>query len=170
DDQGKERRRRRRRGAARQGSACCQGCCRARQRCCRSGERRRKNRREAGRKGSGKGSRKETSREEEIAWFWVNLYLIAGLGNPGGDYARTRHNVGFMVLEGVAKRWGAGWTYEKKFNARLARAERSERTALLCEPQTYMNSSGEAVGAAAEFYRVPIGRLLIVLDDANLPF
>src|SRR5260370_32661467 len=52
----------------------------------------------------------ETSREEEIAWFWVNLYLIAGLGNPGGDYARTRHNVGFMVLEGVAKRWRAGWT------------------------------------------------------------
>ena len=100
----------------------------------------------------------------------MNLYLIAGLGNPGGDYARTRHNVGFMVIEGVAKRWGVGWTYEKKFNARLARAERSERTALLCEPQTYMNSSGEAVGAAAEFYRVPIGRLLIVLDDANLPF
>ena len=99
----------------------------------------------------------------------MNLYLIAGLGNPGGDYARTRHNVGFMVLEGVAKRWGAGWTYEKKFNARLARAERAERTALLCEPQTYMNSSGEAVGAVAEFYRIPVDRFLIVLDDADLP-
>jgi len=100
----------------------------------------------------------------------VNLYLIAGLGNPGSDYARTRHNVGFMVLEGVAKRWGVGWTYEKKFNARLARAERTHRTALLCEPQTYMNSSGEAVGAVAEFYRIPVDRLLIVLDDADLPF
>ena len=100
----------------------------------------------------------------------MNLYLIAGLGNPGGDYARTRHNVGFMVLEGVAKRWGVGWTYEKKFNARLARAERVERTALLCEPQTYMNSSGKAVGAVAEFYRIPVDRLLIVLDDADLPF
>ena len=99
----------------------------------------------------------------------MNLYLIAGLGNPGGDYARTRHNVGFMVLEGVAKRWGVGWTYEKKFNARLARAERAERTALLCEPQTYMNSSGEAVGAVTEFYRIPVDRLLIVLDDADLP-
>ena len=75
-----------------------------------------------------------------------------------------------MVLEGVAKRWGVGWTYEKKFNARLARAERAERTALLCEPQTYMNSSGEAVGAVAEFYRIPVDRLLIVLDDADLPF
>ncbi len=100
----------------------------------------------------------------------MNLYLIAGLGNPGSDYARTRHNVGFMVLEGVAKRWGVGWTYEKKFNARLARAERTHRTALLCEPQTYMNSSGEAVGAVAEFYRIPVDRLLIVLDDADLPF
>jgi len=100
----------------------------------------------------------------------VNLYLIAGLGNPGGDYARTRHNVGFMVIEGVAKRWGVGWTYEKKFNSRLARAERADRTGLLCEPQTYMNSSGESVGAVAEFYRVPVGRLLIVLDDADLPF
>jgi len=99
----------------------------------------------------------------------VNLYLIAGLGNPGGDYARTRHNVGFMVLEGVAKRWRAGWTYEKKFDARLARADKADRTALLCEPQTYMNSSGEAVGAVAEFYRIPADRLLIVLDDADLP-
>ena len=99
----------------------------------------------------------------------MNLYLIAGLGNPGGDYARTRHNVGFMVLEGVAKRWRAGWTYEKKFDARLARADKADRTALLCEPQTYMNSSGEAVGAVAEFYRIPLDRLLIVLDDADLP-
>ena len=99
----------------------------------------------------------------------MNLYLIAGLGNPSGDYARTRHNVGFMVIEGVAKRWGVAWTYEKKFNARLARAERAERTALLCEPQTYMNSSGEAVGGVAEFYRIPVDRLLIVLDDADLP-
>ncbi len=99
----------------------------------------------------------------------MNLYLIAGLGNPGGDYARTRHNVGFMVLEGVAKRWRAGWTYEKKFDARLARADKADRTALLCEPQTYMNSSGEAVGAVAEFYRIPADRLLIVLDDADLP-
>ena len=74
-----------------------------------------------------------------------------------------------MVLEGVAKRRRAGWTYEKKFDARLARAERAERTALLCEPQTYMNSSGEAVGAVAEFYRIPLDRLLIVLDDADLP-
>jgi peptidyl-tRNA hydrolase, PTH1 family len=98
-----------------------------------------------------------------------NLYLIVGLGNPGGDYARTRHNAGFLVAEQLAERWRAGWSYEKKFNARLARAERGEQRVLLCEPQTYMNSSGEAVSAVAAFYRVALSRTVIVVDDADLP-
>ena len=98
-----------------------------------------------------------------------NLYLIVGLGNPGADYARTRHNAGFLVADRLAERWRAGWAYEKKFNARLASAQRNERRALLCEPQTYMNSSGEAVGAVAAFYRVPFSALLVVVDDADLP-
>ena len=76
-----------------------------------------------------------------------NLYLIVGLGNPGAEYARTRHNAGFLVADRLAERWRAGWTYEKKFNARLASAQRTERRVLLCEPQTYMNASGEAVAA-----------------------
>lgn len=98
-----------------------------------------------------------------------NLYLIVGLGNPGAEYAKTRHNAGFLVVERLAERWRAGWTYEKKFNARLARAERNSRRALLCEPQTYMNSSGEAVGAVANFYRVPMPQVLVVVDDVDLP-
>ena len=98
-----------------------------------------------------------------------NLYLIVGLGNPGADYARTRHNAGFLVADRLAERWRAGWTYEKKFNARLASAQRNGRRVLLCEPQTYMNSSGEAVGAVAAFYRVPLNALLVVVDDADLP-
>ena len=98
-----------------------------------------------------------------------NLYLIVGLGNPGAEYARTRHNAGFQVAERLAGRWQASWAYEKKFNARLARAERSGRRALLCEPQTYMNSSGEAVAAVVAFYRVPLTQVLIVVDDADLP-
>jgi peptidyl-tRNA hydrolase, PTH1 family len=98
-----------------------------------------------------------------------NLYLIVGLGNPGADYARTRHNAGFLVAEKLAGRWQAGWTYEKKFNARLARGERDRRAVLLCEPQTYMNASGEAVGAVIAFYRVPLTRLVVVVDDADLP-
>jgi len=98
-----------------------------------------------------------------------NLYLIVGLGNPGAEYARTRHNAGFLVAERLAERWRASWTYEKKFNVRLASAQRDTRRALLCEPQTYMNSSGEAVGAVVGFYRVPHAALLVVVDDADLP-
>jgi peptidyl-tRNA hydrolase, PTH1 family len=98
-----------------------------------------------------------------------NLSLIVGLGNPGADYARTRHNAGFLVAEQLAARWQAAWNYEKKFNARLARAERGSQRVLLCEPQTYMNSSGEAVSAVAAFYRVPLTRLVVLVDDADLP-
>jgi peptidyl-tRNA hydrolase, PTH1 family len=98
-----------------------------------------------------------------------NVYLIVGLGNPGADYARTRHNAGFLVADRLAERWRAGWTYEKKFSARLASAQRNDRRVLLCEPQTYMNLSGEAVGAVMAFYRVPHADLLVVVDDADLP-
>jgi len=97
-----------------------------------------------------------------------NLYLIVGLGNPGAEYSRTRHNAGFLVADRLAERWQAAWTYERKFNARLASAQRNSRRALLCEPQTYMNSSGEAVGAVVAFYRVLLAGLLVVVDDADL--
>jgi PTH1 family peptidyl-tRNA hydrolase len=98
-----------------------------------------------------------------------NLYLIVGLGNPGADYARTRHNAGFMVAERLAERWGARWVSEKKFNARVARAERGPRRVWLCQPQTFMNASGEAVAAVAAFYRVPRAHVVVVVDDADLP-
>lgn len=98
-----------------------------------------------------------------------NLYLMVGLGNPGREYARTRHNAGFMVLERVAARWKADWVSERKFHVRLAKAERGDRRALLCLPQTFMNASGEAVGALAGFYKPAMDRLLIVVDDADLP-
>jgi PTH1 family peptidyl-tRNA hydrolase len=98
-----------------------------------------------------------------------NLHLIVGLGNPGAEYAKTRHNAGFLLVEKLAGRWRTSWTYEKKFNARVARAERCGARVLLCEPQTYMNSSGAAVGALAAFYRVPLGRLMVLVDDADLP-
>ena len=96
-------------------------------------------------------------------------YLIVGLGNPGADYARTRHNAGFLVAEQLAERWRARWGYEKKFKARLAAADRPQGRVLLCEPQTYMNASGESVGAVAGFYHVALSRLLVVVDDADLP-
>lgn len=98
-----------------------------------------------------------------------SLYLIVGLGNPGSEYTRTRHNAGFMVLGRLAERWRSDWALEKKFNARLARAERGSRRVLLCEPQTFMNASGESVAAVKDFFRVALTRLLVVVDDADLP-
>lgn len=99
-----------------------------------------------------------------------HLHLIVGLGNPGAEYAKTRHNAGFLLVQRLAERWKANWALEKKFNARLARGEFGGRRLLLCEPQTYMNSSGEAVGAVVGFYRVAREQLLVVVDDADLPF
>ena len=76
-------------------------------------------------------------------------HLIVGLGNPGDRYSATRHNAGFMALERLAERWRGSWSDEKKFNARIARVDVSDRRVLLCQPQTFMNLSGEAVGALA---------------------
>ena len=72
-----------------------------------------------------------------------NLHLIVGLGNPGAKYARTRHNIGFLLVERLAERWKASWTTEKKFQSQVARVERNGRTVLLAQPQTFMNASGE---------------------------
>lgn len=98
-----------------------------------------------------------------------NLHLIVGLGNPGAEYRRTRHNVGFAVVEKLAERWRAGWSTEKKFQAWLARGEREGRRVVLCRPQTYMNASGEAVQAVSGFFDVAPALVLVVVDDADLP-
>jgi PTH1 family peptidyl-tRNA hydrolase len=98
-----------------------------------------------------------------------NLHLIVGLGNPGAEYAKTRHNAGFLLLEKLAARWKADWTKERRFNARIARAECNDVRVLLCQPQTFMNLSGEAVGTLKNFYQLLLKRLLVVLDDADLP-
>ena len=98
-----------------------------------------------------------------------NLHLIVGLGNPGAEYAKTRHNAGFAVANLLAKRWRTDWRANKKFSSRLARAEQTGCRVLLCEPQTFMNASGEAVAAVVSFYRLPLVRLVVVVDDADLP-
>jgi PTH1 family peptidyl-tRNA hydrolase len=98
-----------------------------------------------------------------------NIFLIVGLGNPGGDYARTRHNAGFLLVEKLAEKWRSGWMVERKFQARLSRAGRGGRVVLLAEPQTFMNLSGESVGELMRFYRLPLERILVVVDDADLP-
>ena len=100
-----------------------------------------------------------------------SLHLIVGLGNPGAEYAKTRHNVGFLLVEKLAVRWKADWSNERKFRASIARAERNGRRVLLCRPQTFMNLSGETVRALVDFYQLPrpLSGLLVTMDDADLP-
>lgn len=98
-----------------------------------------------------------------------DLHLIVGLGNPGAEYAKTRHNAGFMLADLLANRWRADWNNEKKFQSRLAKTERNGKRLVLSEPQTFMNLSGEAVGALVKFYQLPLKQLIVVVDDADLP-
>jgi PTH1 family peptidyl-tRNA hydrolase len=96
-------------------------------------------------------------------------FLIVGLGNPGADYAKTRHNAGFMLVELLASHWRAEWCHEKKFQSCIAKTERAGQRVVLCEPQTYMNLSGEAVGALVSFFQLPLRQLVVAVDDADLP-
>lgn len=96
-------------------------------------------------------------------------YLIAGLGNPGKEYAYTRHNAGFMLADRLANHWGWSWRTEKKFFAEIAEGTVAGKSVMLCKPRTFMNNSGEAVGALASFQRIEPADVLVVVDDADLP-
>lgn len=97
------------------------------------------------------------------------IKMIIGLGNPGAEYKRARHNVGFMVVDFIGRRLNARWLRRRRFNGAIGRAECPEGQKLvLVKPLRYMNRSGEVVAAAANFYRVPLGGLLVVLDDVAL--
>ena len=94
-------------------------------------------------------------------------YLIVGLGNPGREYERTRHNVGFMVLDYIAGRIGAD-VRDLKQMALTGRSVLEGRRVLLVKPQTYMNRSGESVGALLRFYKLTPDRLIVVYDDVSM--
>ena len=98
-----------------------------------------------------------------------NPALVVGLGNPGSRYAGTRHNAGFMVVDELARRWGIGPRDWHKKGEALYALDR-EHSAILVKPQSYMNLSGRPVLSLATFYKVPPERILIVVDDLDLPF
>jgi peptidyl-tRNA hydrolase, PTH1 family len=93
-------------------------------------------------------------------------YLVVGLGNPGREYARTRHNAGRMVADELARRHEG--SFRSKFSGRLAEIRIDGRKVALLEPETYMNESGRSVGAAQRFFKVPPERILIVHDEVDL--
>lgn len=95
------------------------------------------------------------------------MKLVVGLGNPGPEYARTRHNVGFLVADRLARALGAGFD-QKKFAADLAEARSGREKVWIMKPQTYMNHSGEAVGAALRFWKLGLEDLVVVHDDLEL--
>lgn len=92
--------------------------------------------------------------------------LVAGLGNPGKAHAHDRHNVGWMVLDELARRHHA--TFKGKFKGAFAEARIDSTRAALLKPETYMNESGRSLAAARAFFKVPIERVLVVHDDVDL--
>ncbi|MBK8163739.1 MAG: aminoacyl-tRNA hydrolase [Gammaproteobacteria bacterium] len=97
------------------------------------------------------------------------IEVIAGLGNPGGDYQDTRHNAGFWLLDDLARQLGVEFRAERRFHAETARADLDGHPCHLLKPVTFMNRSGQAVAALARYYRVPLERILVVHDEIDLP-
>lgn len=93
------------------------------------------------------------------------IRLIAGLGNPGPEYAGTRHNIGFAVVDRLAAEWGLRWQHEKKWHVLWAKGTNT----LLVKPTSFMNRSGEPLQAVAQYYKISPAEMLIVLDDMALP-
>jgi peptidyl-tRNA hydrolase, PTH1 family len=92
--------------------------------------------------------------------------LVAGLGNPGREYERTRHNAGWLVLDELARRHGGSW--RSKFSGSLSELRIGDARVALLKPETYMNESGRSLGAAARFFKVAPERVLVVHDDVDL--
>ena len=95
--------------------------------------------------------------------------LIVGLGNPGREYAETRHNAGFMVVDALARRWNVAES-RKRFKSEISELKRGDTRIVLQMPQTYMNSSGVAMREAVNWYKVKHENVLIVVDDIDQPF
>ncbi|HET8556335.1 MAG TPA: aminoacyl-tRNA hydrolase [Gaiellaceae bacterium] len=91
--------------------------------------------------------------------------LVAGLGNPGREYAHTRHNAGFMVVDELARRHGG--SFRSKFSGQLAEVRIGGRRVALLKPETYMNESGVSVGAAARFFKLEPAEVLVVHDEGD---
>lgn len=95
-------------------------------------------------------------------------YLVVGLGNPGSMYAHTKHNVGFEVTDRLAERWHIRLD-KKRLGGMLAETAFADKRVVVCQPQTFMNLSGECVAQLLRWYKAPLDHLLVVYDDIDLP-
>ena len=97
------------------------------------------------------------------------MFLVAGLGNPDGQYRFNRHNVGFMAVDNFAHRFSFS-DFSKKHQGLIAEGKIEEEKVLLLKPQTYMNASGQSIAEVAHFYKIPMENILVIHDDLDLPF
>jgi peptidyl-tRNA hydrolase, PTH1 family len=98
----------------------------------------------------------------------MDRWLLVGLGNPGNEYATTRHNLGFFALDELARRWGISLS-RRQYQSDLGQGQVAGQPAVLQKPRTYMNLSGRAVAPAASFLQIPAEQLVVVHDDIDLP-
>lgn len=91
--------------------------------------------------------------------------MVVGLGNPGAEYAQTRHNIGFMILDRLAERMQASLSWKRSWEAEVGLSE----GVFLCKPRSFMNRSGQPLAAVSRFYQIPASEILVVLDDTALP-
>ncbi len=95
------------------------------------------------------------------------LYVIVGLGNPGNKYENTRHNIGFITIDAISKKYGIK-VDRIKYKALVGEGEIGGEKVLLVKPQTFMNLSGESVREIAQWYKLPIENIIVIYDDADL--
>ena len=98
-----------------------------------------------------------------------HLQLIVGLGNPGGKYEATRHNAGFWFVDELVRRYGGSFTQQDKFHGALCRLDIGGCDVRVLRPDTYMNESGRAVRAVAQYYKIPMSDVLVAYDEIDLP-
>ncbi len=117
-------------------------------------------------------NRPQTSDPVQYATVGLNkTLLIVGLGNPGVEYARNRHNVGFMCLDDFARKNNfASWIHKKDLKCEITQATLGDTRVFLCKPDTFMNLSGEAVQAVMHFYKLNLGQLIVVHDELDINF
>ncbi|HAX02062.1 MAG: aminoacyl-tRNA hydrolase [Tenericutes bacterium GWC2_34_14] len=96
------------------------------------------------------------------------MKLVVGLGNPGLKYQKTRHNIGFMVIDDILKDAAAQPRFDAKFNAEVAILNVEGKKVCLVKPSTFMNLSGEAISKVMQYYDIPVEDLLVIVDDVNL--
>lgn len=100
----------------------------------------------------------------------MSIFLIVGLGNPGILYENTRHNFGFKVIKALAKKYKLEFKKEKKFNSKIVKGKIKDFEVLLLMPLTFMNESGIAVKQVVDFFKIDLKNILILVDDADIPF